>query len=430
MSRHTIVLGRAGGAGSKQEFTGAESEWQDAALGEVLDIEHGYAFKGEHFRDAGTDVLLTPKNFRSRGGLDVSPSRCKYYDGPLDARWVLKAGDVVVAMTDLKQTAPILGAAGVVPSSGRYLHNQRIGRVVVRDSGRLAREFVPWLLNSPAVRARVRETATGATVRHTAPVRIAEARARLPSLRTQLRIAAVLRSFDDLIAINLRRIEILEELARSLYREWFERRRLNGRQAVRWSVRNLFEIADVGFGFSFKSKGFGPTGSHAVVRIRDVPAGATATFTDEPVADRYSVRDGDVLIGMDGDFHLNRWSGGEAWLNQRVARLRPKPGTSGLHLQLAIAAPISQLNQTITGTTVAHLGKRHLEQIDLPLPTGEALARATAAFEAIGAASLGLRQHVRRAAATRDLLLPRLVTGRLDISAIDLGALLADSEGE
>lgn len=193
-----------------------------------------------------------------------------------------------------------------------------------------------------------------------------------------------------------------------------------------WTSKNLFEVSDVGFGFTFKSPGFGTTGSHAVVRIRDVPSGTTATFTEETAAERYAVRDGDVLVGMDGDFHLNRWSGGDAWLNQRVARLRPKEGLSSLHIMLAVASPIRRLNRTITGTTVAHLGKRHLEELELPLPDGDGTAQVTATFEALGETLLTLQKQNRACARVRDLLLPRLVTGRLDISDVDLGDLVRE----
>lgn len=147
---------------------GPVSRWGEVPLGDLLTVVHGFAFKGEFFTAAGNDVLVTPKNFRAQGGLDVSPSRCKFYEGPVDQRYVLAPGDIVVAMTDLKNDAPILGSAGVVPFAGRYLHNQRIGKVVVNRPDRLAACFVPWLLNSGQVRAEVRASATGATVRHSA----------------------------------------------------------------------------------------------------------------------------------------------------------------------------------------------------------------------------------------------------------------------
>ena len=191
-------------------------KWPRTVLGDVLKIEHGYAFKGKYFDPAGSRILLTPKNFKASGGLDLSESRCKFYEGPVEKRFELDSGDVVVAMTDLKQDAPILGSAGTVPEGERYLHNQRIGKVKIRDEDRLDRRFAPWLLNSPVVREAVRSSATGSTVRHTAPTRIEAVAVPLPPIHIQRRIAATLSAFDELVAVNQRRMELLEDLARSL----------------------------------------------------------------------------------------------------------------------------------------------------------------------------------------------------------------------
>jgi type I restriction enzyme S subunit len=101
---------------------------------------------------------------------------------------------------------------------------------------------------------------------------------------------------------------------------------------------------------------------------------------------------------------------------------------SARHLLLALVRPIKELNGSITGTTVAHLGKRHLEGIRIPLPSGSLLARASSAFRSIAELELELERTIRVLVTTRDLLLPRLVTGRLDVSDLDLDSLLSLDE--
>ena len=160
------------------------------------------------------------------------------------------------------------------------------------------------------------------------------------------------------------------------------------------------------------------------MRIRDVPRGTTSTFSDEDPGERYRVSDGDVLVGMDGDFHLRQWSGGTAWLNQRVARLRPLDGSSALHLMLAIESPIREWNAAIVGTTVAHLGKRHLEQIQVVVPSELVLHRASALFDDLSTQMICLLQATRVLSQARDLLLPKLVTGQIDVSHLDLDSLV------
>ena len=393
------------------------SEWREVTLGDVLTIKHGFAFKGEYFRADGSEVLLTPKNFLADGGLDLTPSRLKRYEGPVDPDYMLQAGAIVMAMTDLKQEAPILGSTGVIPASGRYLHNQRIGLVEPSAPSRLDRSFIPWLLNSPAVRTGIRASASGATVRHTAPNRIYALRTHIPTALTQRRIAAVLSAFDEQIEIDERRIELLEQQAHSLYRDLA---RTSGND---WVAAPLFDLAEVTFGYPFKADRFSPDGLSPVIRIRDIPTGIASIRTDEPADAKYMVDDGDVLIGMDGTFHMRQWSAGEAWLNQRVARLRPRGELSARHLMLSISRQIKDLNHAIVGTTVAHLGKRHLEEIKISLPPRDELLGATIQLDSFANAQIALEKRNRQLAATRDLLLPRLVTGRLDISEVDLGVL-------
>lgn len=203
------------------------SEWHDTTLGELMDISHGFAFKGEFFSEGGDTRLVTPGNFYEAGGFRDRGDKQKSYDGPVPERYVLEPGDVVVAMTE--QAAGLLGSSGIVPSTGRWLHNQRIGRVHIRE-GAADKRFIYYLFNTPAVRAHVSATATGAKVRHTAPERILSVCAAVPSPGVQARVGAVLAAFDELIAINTRRIELLEGLARLLYREWFVRFRFPGHE--------------------------------------------------------------------------------------------------------------------------------------------------------------------------------------------------------
>ena len=263
---------------------------------------------------------------------------------------------------------------------------------------------------------------------HTVPIRV-------PDRSVQDRIASIVESIDDLIENNRRRVEVLEEMARAIYREWFVHFRYPGHEDAPlvdsplgpipdgWHVKPLFDIAEVGFGFSFKSKRFADSGPFPVVRIRDVPKGTTRTFSDEEPGERYRVVDGDVLIGMDGDFHLGQWSGGIAWLNQRVARLRPRSGLSAHHLLLAVELPIREWNAAISGTTVAHLGKRHLEQVRVVIPEDSVLKHATMFFDDVWQQVVALTQAAHGLAHMRDLLLPKLVTGQIDVSHLDLDAL-------
>lgn len=417
-----------------------KGRWQLLRLGDLLAVEHGFAFKGEHFDPDGPDVLLTPKNFLPSGGLDVAPARCKRYSGPRPDRFVLNKGDVVVAMTDLKQEAPILGAAGTVPESNLYLHNQRIGKVAIRDRRCLLSSFAPLLLNSHPIRGRVRATATGATVRHTAPVRIEAIEVRIPDVSTQARIARVVAAFDELIEINERRIELLEDLARSLYREWFVHFRFPGHEEVEfvdselgvipegWTVGRLGDLADVVV-HGVEAGQLDPVDPY--IGLEHLPRRHTTLrewgSSDSVTSRKLAFQRGDTIFGkIRPYFHKVVWApfSGAASSDTIVFRAKPTSEVAGFVNAVASSDQfVAVAVATSNGTKMPRANSKALLNYPLPLPQSGLLEMFEAAVTRWLDLSGSLSRQNRHLAATRDLLLPRLVTGRLDISDVDLGVL-------
>ncbi|MDO8941359.1 MAG: restriction endonuclease subunit S [Methylicorpusculum sp.] len=246
----------------------------------------------------------------------------------------------------------------------------------------------------------------------------------VPDITTQQNIAAVLATYDDLIENNKRRIELLEESSRQLYKEWFVRFRFPGHEHVKiidgvpegWEKANLLEVARPTYGFAFKSDLFSeePRGL-PIVRIRDVPYRESETYTTEETTEDKILTDGDFLIGMDGDFHMNYWAGGKAWLNQRVVMLEGKELLTTGFIKHAVEKPIKDFNETITGTTVRHLGAKHLKMINVIFPKGPLLDQANCFFEDIRNQVVLIAQQNRALNKARDLLLPKLMSGEIAV---------------
>jgi type I restriction enzyme S subunit len=252
----------------------------------------------------------------------------------------------------------------------------------------------------------------------------------VPPLAIQERIASILSAYDELIENNTRRIKILEEMAQMLYREWFVNFRFPGHRKVKmmeselgsipegWRVRNLFDVAHVSYGFPFKSKLFTVGGEGVpVIRIRDILSDASNTFTTESVDSKYIVKNGDLLVGMDGDFHMGKWAGGHAYLNQRVVRFRANGDLSPYFLFLALKAPINHFDSTIVGTTVAHLSDRDLRSISVLVPSDDILKRSSAILDPLFGLEIALKLKNTNLRTTRDLLLPKLISGEISVDA-------------
>lgn len=198
--------------------------WAERPLSELCTIKHGFAFKSEYFCEAGRQVLLTPGNFFESGGYRDRGAKQKYYDGPIPNGFVLKGGDLLVAMTE--QAAGLLGSPILIPESGVYLHNQRLGLVQPKAGIGWANEFFFHVFNTIALRNRLHRTGTGQKVRHTSPAKIGDVVVRFPvSQAEQLAVATHLNEVwietEKLYGVKNAQIIKLEELKQSLLRSAF-----------------------------------------------------------------------------------------------------------------------------------------------------------------------------------------------------------------
>src|SRR6266478_6385794 len=113
-------------------------KWQPTALADVIDVKHGFAFQGEFIHEEPRgDILLTPGNFAIGGGF--KGDKFKYFDGAVPEGYVLKEGELVLTMTDLSKQADTLGYPAIVPKprGPRFLHNQRLGKVLIKQGAEL-----------------------------------------------------------------------------------------------------------------------------------------------------------------------------------------------------------------------------------------------------------------------------------------------------
>lgn len=149
--------------------------WDKVSLGDFLSVKHGFAFKGEFFKDnESNNILLTPGNFNIGGGLKLN--KVKYYDGPVPEEYILKQNDLIITMTDLSKEGDTLGFPALVYESNdkNYLHNQRLGKIELKNGYDELYLYFYHLLCTPAYRGLILGTATGSTVKHTSPGRIEE----------------------------------------------------------------------------------------------------------------------------------------------------------------------------------------------------------------------------------------------------------------
>lgn len=198
--------------------------WLEKPLSELCDIKHGYAFKSEFFTDEGDYVLLTPGNFYESGGYRDRGEKQKYYYGDIPNAFILEESDLLVAMTE--QAAGLLGSPILVPESGRFLHNQRLGLVTKKAGMPWLNEFFFHVFNTQAVRKKIHDSASGVKVRHTSPTKIGEVVVAFPaSIDDQRSIVSKFEELQEetqrLESLYQRKLAVLDELKQSLLYQAF-----------------------------------------------------------------------------------------------------------------------------------------------------------------------------------------------------------------
>jgi type I restriction enzyme, S subunit len=410
------------------------AEWRGCTLGDLVEIKHGYAFLGEHFGTDGSHIVLTPGNFLDEGGFKNKGDREKWYSGPIPDDYVLKQGDLIIAMTE--QAEGLLGSSAIVPRSGLYLHNQRLGLVRLLDESKTDQRFVYYLFNSKSVRQQIRASASGVKIRHTAPSRIAEVKVSVPALQLQRRIAGILSAYDDMIENSQRRAQILETMARALYREWFVEFRFPGHENVPlvssplgktprgWAVKKIGELT------AFLNRGLSPIydedGDSWVINqkcIRDERLSLEpARRQARAISSDKLVRFGDVLINSTGVGTLGRVAQVYQTLERvtvdtHVTIARPNHDTDVDFFGLALCDQHETFDRLGTGATnQTELSRTSIANVELVNPPMAVQQRFGALVRPMRSAAISFVRQIQNLRRTRDLLLPRLLSGQVTLS--------------
>lgn len=395
--------------------------WRELALGEAIHVKHGYAFKGEFFSDQGQHIVLTPGNFNEEGGFRRRPEKDRAYVGAIPEAYVLGEGDLIVAMTE--QGPGLLGSAALVPQADRYLHNQRLGLVDRIDASLLDKRFLYLLFNSRSVRAQISGSASGTKVRHTAPERIYRVRAHVPDISTQASIAETVFAYDDLIENNRRRMALLEESARLLYREWFVRLRFPGHEHTRivdgvpegWERKTLGDLADITMGQSPESKFYNEVGEG--LPFHQGVADFGERFVKHRVyctANNRIAESGDILCSVRAPVGRLNITMDKIVIGRGLAALRSKTGNQSLLFQ-QLRAHFFKEDLIGAGAIFASVTRKEFEAQSILNPP----ARLAVTFEEISSSideqMRCLTRQNQKLRTARDLLLPRLMRGEIAV---------------
>ena len=355
----------------------------------------------------------------------------KSVSSPEIEKYILKEGDIVFARTG--------------NSTGRtYYHEEKNGKLAFAgflikfslDKSKVNPKYLKYFTISKPYKQWVDNLSNGSTRGNINAKTFAECPIILPSREQQDYVVRVLSSLEEKIQTNNQINQELEAMAKTLYDYWFVQfdfpdqngkpyKSSGGKMVYNpelkreipegWGVGNFFDVAEVQYGYPFSTEFFNSTGEGVpVIRIRDILGNDITNYSTEEVEDKYKINVGDVLIGMDGNFHINYWIQENCYLNQRVVKVN-SDNLPNMVLKYQIEPFIKLREKSVSRTTVGHLSDKDLKSINVILPKDKNLSTIFERFESILENIIINQQQNQELTQLRDWLLPMLMNGQVKV---------------
>lgn len=190
----------------------------------------------------------------------------------------------------------------------------------------------------------------------------------VPERAEQERIVGELDCLSGIIAAKRAQLRELDTLAQSIFYTMFGDPITNDKG---WQTKKaLGNVARIINGYAFDSKLFSTDKNDMpLIRIRDIKKGYTETFYKGKYSDNHIVKNGDYIIGMDGEFNITEWGGGDALLNQRVCKIEfTDDSVIGRYALRFLSIELKRIEDATSFVTVKHLSSKSLMSIFIPIP--------------------------------------------------------------
>jgi type I restriction enzyme, S subunit len=387
------------------------ADWQQTRLGEISQIYSGFAFRSQDLGEHGIPVVKIGNIQNKR----VRPECADHLPEELCVkkmtRYFLQPGDTLIAMTG----AGSVGKVGKMPRvDGRFLVNQRVA-IVRPDDSRCDPAFVYFALSQDFYETKLYGLGLGAGQPNVSAKQIGELEIPFPPLPVQRRIGAILSAYDELMENSQRRIRLLEAMAHALYREWFVHFRFPGHEKLPrvasplgdipqgWETGRLDDVLVLQRGFDLPKAdrvegtvpiyaATGVTGFHneAKVKAPGVVTGRSGTI-------------GDVIYVQENFWPLNT----ALWVKEF-------PKAEPLYAYYVLSS--LDLKQFNSGAAVPTLNRNDIHGFLTLIPPRPLQKRFQEIASAMLAQTRMLELQTQNLRRTRDLLLPRLLSGQVNIT--------------
>ena len=265
--------------------------------------------------------------------------------------------------------------------------------------------------------------------------------------KEQEKIVDILSNYDKLIENNNKRIKILEEMAQKIYKEWFIDFKFPAHETATfkqtelgkipsdWFLGTIKDINDVKGGYAFKSSDLKDIGKYGVIKIKNIQSGDidinSCQYIDERIAQKveaFKLGVGDMLIAMTGaqvgKVGIMPKTEQHYYLNQRVGKFVPnkKYIVNNQYLSMCTSSEKFniQINNVASGAAQPNISTSQIENIEILVPKAEILTQFETLVNPLFMETMVLKEKNAILKQTRDLLLPRLISGEIDVENLEI----------
>ena len=402
-------------------------EWKEVTLGEITNLVIDYRGKtplklGSSWSDSGYRAL-SAKNIKT--GQIVAEDSIRFVDEELYRKWMkdeVNRGDILIT-----SEAPF-GQIYYWDSDEKIVLSQRLFDVRLNDE--VCHKYVYYFMTSHRYQKDLEGRATGTTVTGLRQPELLKSTILLPPLSAQRSIASILSSLDRKIELNNKINADLEEMAQAIFKNWFvdfepfkDGKFVDSELGMipeGWKVGRLTEIASYMNGLAMQK--FPPENNEdslPVLKIKELGQGFCGTDSDRcscNIKDECKIHNGDVIFSWSGTLLVDVWCGGDCGLNQHLFKVTSNDYPKWFyyywtkhHLQEFIHIAKDK------AVTMGHIKRGHLEEAMVAIPDNDSMEKAHELFEPILSKMISLRLENSRLSLLRDTLLPRLMSGELEV---------------
>ena len=415
-------------------------EWKRVRLGDYISIKSGLAYKGSKI-GKGNSILLGMGCVSFKDKFVESGAR-SYEEDDCDERFLVKPGDIVLATRQQSNNLPILAMPAIVPNSfegKRVIFGTNLYKV--ENHSEISSKFLFWLMKHQHYVNYIASVKSGTAVQMVTKKNVEDYKFMCPPIEVRNRISEILWTYDSLIENNTKRIRLLEKMAENLYKEWFVRFRFPGYEKAEmenglpkgWKVERLGEWGisldtgkrpKGGIDISLKD-GYPSLGAECIKELAFFDYSSVSLIPKDfyESMKRGKNTGDDILLYKDGAYigkvtmFMDKYPYEHYAINEHVFFVAPKNVEYKNYLYFTLHQnEFFVLMQNLNRNAAQPgLSRGDVERVQMTIPTSEVVKQFNQVVKPMLKIMFNLAKQNTLLARRRDLLLPRLMSGKLEV---------------